>query len=156
MYSVYFSSRTYKNPGIIIQLISAWVHIYYTISLAMVWINRFLSFRRDQNQARTFFFCGNNSLSSLYVIFLRWNRFSQNDTVPFLPIAAYSTHQLSQILFSSQMMNPVTGLPRQKTADQFDQLLLNAVLRIFRCTLMILAIDSEALPLLLYTVFCRK
>ena len=33
---------------------------------------------------------------------------------------------------------------------------LNAVLRIFRCTLMILAIDSEALPLLLYTVFCRK
>ena len=44
----------------------------------------------------------------------------------------------------------------QKTADQFDQLLLNAVLRIFRCTLMILAIDSEALPLLLYTVFCRK
>lgn len=95
------------------------------------------------------------------------------------------------------MMNPVTGLPRQKsriyiymknnslhicslkrtfvlfilnfshvdvkagffskkTADQFDQLLLNAVLRIFRCTLMILAIDSEALPLLLYTVFCRK
>ena len=95
------------------------------------------------------------------------------------------------------MMNPVTGLPRQKsriyiymknnslricslkrtfvlfilnfshvnfkagffskkTADQFDQLLLNAVLGIFRCTLMILAIDSEALPLLLYTVFCRK
>ena len=44
----------------------------------------------------------------------------------------------------------------KKTADQFDQLLLNAVLRIFRCTLMILAIDSEALPLLLYTVFCRK
>ena len=82
------------------------------------------------------------------------------------------------------MMNPVTGLPRQKsrlyiymknnslhicslkrtfvlfilnfshvnfkagffskkTADQFDQLLLNAVLGIFRCTLMILAIDSE-------------
>ena len=47
-------------------------------------------------------------------------------------------------------------LSYKKTADQFDQLLLNAVLRIFRCTLMILAIDSEALPLLLYTVFCRK
>ena len=43
-----------------------------------------------------------------------------------------------------------------KTADQFDQLLLNAVLRIFRCTLMILAIDSEALPLLLYTVFAES
>ena len=32
-------------------------------------------------------------------------------------------------------------LSYKKTADQFDQLLLNAVLRIFRCTLMILAID---------------
>ena len=35
------------------------------------------------------------------------------------------------------------GFFSKKTADQFDQLLLNAVLRIFRCTLMILAIDSE-------------